>query len=162
MTESSTDVVNTTLFTDEQLASITSMRDAAQLLDAAGVTAESIDDYGTGFRVVDAAELVGMEFLILAWRFNPGAYGKSFVSFEAVTVRGDKVIINDGGTGICDQLMEVTRKRTERKHPHPQAGLHVPRGIATSSYWYDPDDPTHKSKTPEQGWAHAATNYLSS
>jgi hypothetical protein len=59
----------------------------------------------------DKASLVGVPMFFIQWRFNSGDLGE-FVSIEAITkADGRKVVINDGSTGIRDQLMELTTTR---------------------------------------------------
>jgi len=144
-------------FSDETLAGIRSFSDAIGVLKDSGIVPESASDYGTGFHVADKATLVGVPFVALAWRFNTGAYERApgevgdFVSVECVTERGDKVVINDGSTGICRQLRAITDQREMRGHATPQHGLLCERGLAKSEYEYV-DDKGRKSP--------AATYYL--
>lgn len=124
----------------DALSEITDFASAIQMLNDTGVVAESISDYGTGFTVVDKNRLVDVPFIIVEWRFNEGDYkdengeNMHFASAAVVTKNGDKWIINDGGTGVCEQLRSVTRKRVEKKHPTPQNGLMVPAGLVRSDY----------------------------
>src|SRR3546814_1618099 len=46
-------------------------------------------------------------FIALAWRFNPCDFGE-FVTMMVVTEDGRKFIVNDGGSGICQQLALFT------------------------------------------------------
>jgi len=159
-----TDIIQSpTLFGDEALTGITSWNDAAVLLDSAGIPAESMADYGTGFSVVDKARLIGVDLMILQWRFNEGDYEKGFVSVEAVTRNGEKVIFNDGSTGIRDQLHTVTAQRLAAGHPHPQAGLTVLGGLTCSNYYYNEDTAERSTKAREgKGWIPASSYYLAS
>jgi hypothetical protein len=142
-----------TVFTDSILAKITSFDDAKGMLDSTGIVLESMSDYGTGFSIMEKSKLVGVPFLILEWRFNNSDLNEGgFVSVAAVTKHDDKVIFNDGSTGILAQLRMVTEQRTERKHPTPQAGLIVADGLTRSDYSYTDD----KGKTIP-----ASTYYLS-
>lgn len=151
-----------TLIDDAALASIGSFRDAAALLDRMGVEAESASDYGTGFKVVDKATLVGQPFLIIEWRFNDGDFGgRQFVSVAAVTKDDRKVIFNDGGTGVCKQLATVTQQRRDRGHRNPQAGLLVESGLTATSYWFNEDTGETSSQAQSgKGWGPATTYYL--
>jgi len=129
-----------TVFTDSILAKITSFDDASAMLASTGIAVESMSDYGTGFSVVDKGKLVGVPFLILEWRFNKSELNEDgFVSVAAVTKHDDKVIFNDGSSGILAQLRMVTAQRIERKHPTPQAGLIVADGLTKSDYTYTDD-----------------------
>lgn len=161
-TDAGTEVARTSLFTDDQLSKIDGFASAAAMLQAAGVEAESMADYGTGFTVSkDNDLLVGMDFLILSWRFNHGAYGEDFVSAEIVTKHNEKLILNDGSTGICKQLRVVTDQRTERGHQHPYAGLIVKNGLTVSKYFYN-EKTGEISRVPKEGkdWTPASTYYL--
>lgn len=151
-----------TLFDDDVLAGITSYKDAAAALDKAGVTAESASDYGTGFKVVDKATLVGVPFLAIEWRFNEGDYGdEGFVSVQAITKNDDKVIFNDGSTGVCAQLRLVTRQRRDKKHPAPQAGLICAEGLTKTTYYFNEDTGETSSKARDgKAWKPASTYYI--
>ena len=144
-----------TVFRDADLASVTDFDSVLALFKDMGITPESMSDYGTGFEVVkDKSTLVGVPFMILEWRFNKSDHAddKPFVSAAAVTRDGRKIVINDGGSGICDQLIMVTGLRKMSDHPQPQAGLMVQQGLTRSDYEYTDE----KGKT-----AKATTYYLS-
>lgn len=161
--QTGTDVAKASLFNDEQLANIKGYKDAAALLVDAGVTPEFISDYGTGFKVVsDKSVLIGRPFLILSWRFNEGDFGdKGFVSAEIVTDQDEKFILNDGSTGIRDQLATVTSQRVSRKHSTPYAGLVCANGLTKTNYFYNETTQETSSKAREgKGWVSAATFYL--
>lgn len=126
----------------DALSEVSDFASALQTLADAGVINESISDYGTGFTVVDKNRLVNVPFVIMEWRFNEGDFKNEngenveFVSVAVVTKNGDKWVINDGGTGIAEQLRSVTRKRVEKKHGTPQNGLLVPAGLVRSDYTF--------------------------
>jgi hypothetical protein len=150
-----------TLFNDDMLAGLSGYKDAAAMLDASGVAAESVADYGTGFRVVDKATLIGVPFLILEWRFNEGDYARGFVSVAAITKHDDKVIFNDGSTGVRDQLATVTKQRIKKGHAHPTAGLICENGLSRTTY-YANSKTGETSSRPQDGadWGPASTFYL--
>lgn len=140
---------------DDALHDMTSWDSAVQALQDSGVTIESISDYGTGFAVVDKSRLVQVPFIIVEWRFNKSLMSDDgFVSAAVVTKNGDKWVINDGSTGIRQQLQAVTRRRLANKSASPQAGLMVPAGLTRSDY--DVPDPAREGKTMP-----ATTYYLS-
>lgn len=145
----------TSLFGDVDLANIDGMQGALDLFSATGVELEDWNDYGTGFVVTDKAALVGVPLVLLEWRFNEGDFG-GFVSAAAVTADGRKVVINDGSTGIREQLEMVTAQRRKRNHPHPQAGLKVMAGLTVSEYETEAVNP----KTGETVKTRAKTYYL--
>lgn len=120
---------------DDVLANINGFDSALAALENAGIGYESISDYGTGFSVTDKEKLVGVPFIALEWRFNTGDFG-SFVSAAIVTKTGQKLILNDGSTGIREQFQMVSAKRSADGHKSPQAGLMVPNGLSVSNYNY--------------------------
>lgn len=136
-TDVATQVNAPVVFTDGILANISSYADALAKFEAAGVSMESIEDYGTGFHVVPKSALVGKPMLLVEWRFNPSELNENgFVSVMAVCTDGAKVIFNDGSTGILEQLLMVTAQRVESGAPTPQAGLGAPNGLTKSDYTY--------------------------
>ena len=156
-------IAKVTTFNDENLAAITGFKHAAEMLLAAGVPVESISDYGTGFKLTDSKKLVGIPLLILQWRFNAGAFGPDgFVSVEAVTKHDEKVIFNDGSTGIRDKLKQVTADREKKGQSHTQAGLIVENGLTASEFFYN-DQTGEISRVAMSGdeWKPATTYYLS-
>lgn len=123
-------------FDDDVLKSISSLQDAFNVLNAAGIVSESMDDYGNGFEVLeDKNLLIKKPFAILEWRFSVGDMGE-FVSATCVTEKGDKLIINDGSTGILRQLRTITKTREKLGVANVQAGLICKRGLRRSDYQY--------------------------
>lgn len=146
-----------TVFGNDILANIADFDSAQKMFESAGVAVENFEDYGTGFKILDDKNrLVHVPLFLVEWRFNEGKYGDSFVSIAAVSKHGDKFIINDGSTGIRDQLRLVTQQRIAKKHPTPQAGLLVNDGLRRSDYEVDLPDP----KTGELKPTPASTFYL--
>lgn len=157
MTESNilpASVNSPSVFRDADLAAIGSFADAVKALEAFNVAVEKTSDYGTGFVIVkDKNVLIGVDFLILDWRFTDSSkYEGDFVSAACVTKDGRKLILNDGSTGIRDQLKLVTSERIKKGHDHPQAGILVQNGLVRSDYDYTDE----KGKTTK-----ASTFYLS-
>lgn len=126
------------VFTNEELANVESFSDAVKLAaDEFGgvINAHEDKNLGTGFRLTsdeDKYRLIGVPLLLLDWRFNPGDFGDDYVSIHAVQQNEDgsasKLVINDGGTGICRDLKVYTQK-TNR-----MGGLFVKRGLRVSEY----------------------------
>lgn len=136
------------MLTDDQLADITTWEDLGAVI---GSDVDVIDasDYGTGFAVLpdrDKSLLVGVEFAIVGWKFYPGTYG-DFVSLHVLTRDGRKIIVNDGGSGICAQMALINRKAQGKR-----AVVRVPKGLTRSDYTYVDDK---GKETP------ASTFYLS-
>jgi|ERR1041385_275526 hypothetical protein len=123
-------------FKDDELRAVTSFEDAMALLVQTYGGVESITDFelGNGFKIATDDEknrLVGVSFIILHFQFNEGDYG-DFVSVTLVTQHGDRIVLNDGSTGIYEQLKDVAR--TGR-----YGGIAVPHGLRKSEYDTCPD-----------------------
>lgn len=134
------------LVTDDQLRNITSFDEAVALANAiaaenGNVKVESMDDYGTGFAVAEKEALIGVQFIALQWAFRPDGDFGEFVSVELVTKAGDKVVINDGGAGICRQLKEITAAREKEGVANTHSLLGVPNGLTRSDFFYKASDP---------------------
>ena len=134
---------------DDDLRAVTSMDDALRLVSEAGAEIEDYSQaYGTGFAVLPTDEknrLIKVPFVILEWRFSEGDNGE-FVSALIVTDKGEKLVLNDGSTGIRDQLRKVTENRISRGAADDVAhrGLSVPGGLRVSEYDYT-DESTGKT-----------------
>lgn len=130
------------------------LRGIANFADALALAGpvESVTEYlGTGFRVLPTSEkstLVGVPFLILEWHFSEGDQGE-FVSILAVTRNDEKVIINDGSTGIKDQMHQLGDSRP----------LAVPGGLRSSTFYYN-STTKETSNRPREGFSPATTYYL--
>jgi hypothetical protein len=135
---SGTDIVRSDPFDRDDYANIGSMQDAMALARAEFgdvILAHEDKNLGTGFRVAeedDKFRLIKVPLFLLDWRFNTGDYAEDYVSIHAVQEAEDgsvvKWIINDGGTGICRDLREYTRK-TGRK-----GAVFCRRGLRVSEY----------------------------
>lgn len=113
---------------DEALRSVESFDDAVRLAaEVHGVVTDYAEQYGTGFSVIDKSAFVGKTIMLLDWRFSAGDYG-SMVSVVAHAKDGTKGIINDGSTGVHDQLRDITL--ADGIH----GGLMVPFGLTVSDY----------------------------
>lgn len=129
-------------FTDDQLRGITSFDDAVSLAaEQHGAVVAASDELGNGFAVLDdesKGRIVGVPLMLLEWSFNAGDYGEDFVSIRAVAFfdgRGiEKVVINDGGTGIRQQLKDY-QDRTGKT-----GGMIVKNGLRESQYPTYPKD----------------------
>lgn len=120
-------------WTDETLRSLTSVGD---LITSVGEVEKIGDVAGNGFVVLPTAnkvQLVGVNFAIVTWRFAEGDNG-DFASMLVITDKGDKLIVNDGSSGIFRQLQGLGR-------PRP---LLVPGGLRVSEYDYT-DERTGKT-----------------
>lgn len=114
---------------DEQLRNVSSYDEALALAEEMNAAVFDIsEELGTGFVLLeDKSKLKGVEFVALLWRINPGTFG-GFASMAVVTRGGEKYIVNDGSTGIYDQL------RTLSSTKKVFGGMKVPRGLRDSQY----------------------------
>lgn len=140
---------NKAIVSDEAWGNLSSIGDAMKYLSELGAVPESIADYGSGLTVVeDKDTLVKRAFFIVEWSFREGDHG-DYVSALIITGAGEKLVLNDGSTGIRDQLRAVTNKRVADGKPFPQQGIAVPNGLRASHYTY----------TDEKGEQKPATTY---
>lgn len=165
----STEITNPrSYYTDDILAGVTSFADALALAGSLGVPNESMDDYGTGFKVLstkDKTKLVGVDFIVLEFAFYPGNHGdEPFVSATIVTKHDEKLILNDGSTGIRDQLLNVAKQRAAKGHPKPHGPLAVLGGLTQTSYFFNANTKETSNKIPDgaksSDWSPASTFYL--
>lgn len=130
-------------FDAETLRNIGSFDDVADLFASVGAEVESTEDYGNGFELVQGengkAALVGVPLVILGWTFAAGDYG-TFVTMYILTKDGRKLIVNDGSTGIRQQLETITAQRTERGAKQPQMALKCLKGFSKADYTYVDSD----------------------
>ncbi len=132
----STEVARQNVYTTEALRSIASFDDAlsiaAQAFGGEIVTADR--ELGDGFAILDnKASLIETPLLFMEWEFYPGEYGE-FVAARVVAKVGNDVaryIVNDGSTGIYQQLRDYTDD-TGRK-----GGLLSRKGLRRSDYEYE-------------------------
>lgn len=129
--------IPSTRFDDEALSNIESFDDALALLAEEGIAIDMADEkLGNGFAIIsDKGILCGVEFLLLSWQFNQGDKGE-FVSCNLVAkMPGQKTpskfVLNDGSTGIREQLKQYTKKTGKT------AGLYVKHGLRRSDYTYE-------------------------
>lgn len=113
MTDQPTDVVLSSRLDDETLRSIASFDDALALINERfnGEIVEADKELGNGFALLkDKSLLIGVPFIVLnamAYPSTKGTTRDTFWSLHLVTRRGDKLILNDGGTGIAAQMDEL-------------------------------------------------------
>ena len=129
-------------YTVADLASIEDFNSLKDLFVATDTGFEDAGQYGTGFRILPTGKkesLIGKSMMLLEWHYSTGDSGE-FVSAVAVIkgtviLEGDevcKVIINDGSTGIRDQLKMIDEQRRERGVEGN--ALYVKRGLRVSRY----------------------------
>lgn len=120
-------------FDDATLRGISSFEDAMRLAaDTYGSVIGDADlELGNGFRVAtddDKARLVNVPFIILTYTFNDGDYGEFATMMVITSPNGDRLIVNDGSTGIFSQLLDIM-KTTNRT-----GGIFIERGLRVSEY----------------------------
>jgi len=125
-------------YTDDVLQNITGFESAMALLAQDYSEPDSLDNYGSGFAILptdEKARLVSVPMIALQWVFNTGENGE-FVSAHVVTKHGERLIINDGSTGIYRQLKDVTDRRLARGVDAVRAhnNLFIPHGLKRSEY----------------------------
>lgn len=118
-------------FDDALLRGITSFEDAVKLAaDVWGGVTAAGEHIGNGFSVVpkdQKSRLIGVGFIILAMKFHEGDFGE-YVSMLIVTANNDRLILNDGSTGIYYQARDLV-DTTGRS-----GGIHVSDGLRLSEY----------------------------
>lgn len=145
-------------FTEDEYRDIQTMDDAIALFqDRTGASVvDASEEIGDGFYLIeDKDKLVGVPMLLLSWSFNASDRStKPFVSVRAIARFGprndEKVVFNDGGTGIRDQL---------DKFKGTMGGVFVPHGLRKSEYGLNEANEPVKLNDPTSV-GKAATYYL--
>lgn len=123
------------MISDSMLAEIQSFDDALAVINDVfdGQIVEADKVLGTGFGVADEkAAYIGIPFVIIRADKNASEKGEKgrFWSLHCVTKDGRKVILNDGGSGIADQLDALYER-----HPETMGKpMLVKKGLRASSY----------------------------
>jgi hypothetical protein len=104
-----------------------------------------IEYEGSPYTVVDKETLVDKPFVITDVRHYDGEYGPT-IAIMAITEDNDLVVINDGSTGIYQQVVGLVAEHGRK------AGIKVKGGLRVSKYEYE--DPKTGKATP------AKTYYL--
>ncbi len=161
---------------DDELANVASFQDAMNLVNErfGGEIIDVAQELGTGFSVLDdKARLIGVPFIILEARESEGDYTRNgepgtFVSLTLVCddrKGGGKFIVNDGGTGIRDQLLSYWKNNPDKCGTTAE-GMHystvpflVRNGLSRSSYYRDPKT-GDVSRKQQDGYEPAETYYL--
>lgn len=148
--EQDTKVVAVQRFDTGSLRSISSFADAMRLAQATGEVVKASETIGDGFALLDNKRaLLDIPFIALDWTFRDSdirdseGVPRQYVSITLVTGKGDKFIVNDGGTGLCEQLREF-----EREFGSHSRSLVAERGLRVSEYDYT--DPHTGQVTPAE------------
>ena len=103
---------------DAMLAEIQSFDDALAVINAVfdGHIIEADKVMGTGFGLADdKAAFIGVAFIIMKAEQNASDKGEKgrFWSLHVVAKDGRKAIVNDGGTGIADQMDALAERHPD-------------------------------------------------
>jgi hypothetical protein len=123
-------IAQATNFTEDDLRNLTDFDEAVRLTQQTlgEPVAVASKEIGDGFALIDdKTQLVGVPMLLMEWTFRDGDFG-TYVSVRGMTESGKKFIINDGSTGIAEDLAKFT-ERTGRL-----GGLLVAKGLRVSEY----------------------------
>lgn len=120
--------------TIEQLKAITNFDDVKKLAVELNADVIPSTELGDGFTLLDTKDkdlLVGKPIMFIGWNFSIGDMG-SFVTARVLVQEANgtfgKYIINDGSTGIHDQLKAISQL-------NPNAGVVTSiRGLRKSEY----------------------------
>ena len=128
-----------TRFSKEVRGDIQSWDQAMQLAteEFGGVALAHETELGDGFRIAtedDKRRLEGVPLMLMEWTWNDGDFGE-FVSIVAIAQGQDgmasKWILNDGSTGIMEQVRDFEKKYGRN------GGLMVRHGLKVSDYHTD-------------------------
>lgn len=134
-----------TRLSDDDLERMSSYADVAAYATEAGLAAVDVSDYGTGVELLDKNgknRLVGVEFLILDWQWRTGDFAEEgYVSLTLMTKDGSKYVLNDGSTGIREDVRRLERKIGGK------AIVKVGKGLSRGDYTYVAPDGTETPAT---------------
>lgn len=129
---------NQTVLTDTELNQITSIEDALKALGVTDPSGLSWD--ASPWTLLDKDKLTDRAFLAVQWKFHQSKeyVGSEYVSVYVITqdtLNGEThFVINDGSTGVCAQLRELTNSRLASGHKNPYSGALVKGGLKLSEY----------------------------
>jgi hypothetical protein len=100
---------------------------------------------GSIFPVVNKELLIGVPMMILNFQWNvDDKTGNEFVSLHVITDKDERWTVNDGGTGIYQQM-----KQWEHDIPDRKTMIDIPNGLRKSEYtakWKEVDAKTGEVK----------------
>lgn len=137
------------LWSEDELRDINTIDELkARIAERGDVTTADAASFGNGYSVLeDKAVLMGRELYIIDWRFNVGDNGE-FVTLQVLSEDRnggtEKWIVNDGSTGIREQLRKI-----EAANGGKTAVIRVKKGFRVSEYDYTDavDGKTKRAKT---------------
>lgn len=125
------------VFDASMLDKFASIEEAFAYAESLGFSAADNDADGVKSLdiITDKDQLINVPFLIVEWRFhNSTKFEGEFCSLEIMDKDGNRAIVNDGSTGICKQLRELSAHRVENEHAAPNALRMVAGGLSRSDY----------------------------
>lgn len=122
-------------YSRDELMGITSFDDAVRIAtEVHGSLTYADQELGDGFALLSKEQknlLCGVPLLLLEWKFRGGDFG-NFVTLRVIARNPDgnvsKYIVNDGSTGIAEQLADY-QQNTGRT-----GGMFVGKGFRRSDY----------------------------
>lgn len=147
---------------DEQLTGILDEASLAAVFKEANVSGVSVSDYGNGFKVLPTSEkgrLCGVPFWIVEGQINMGDDGP-FASLAIFTKPGEKLVINDGSTGVMADFERIVNLRHKEGTANPNMGIFVEGGLSRSDYYVAKDGKIYKQKPEGIETTSATTFYL--
>lgn len=123
------------MFSRDELMAITNFDEAIRLAtEVHGQIVAADQELGDGFALLNKEQknlLCGVPLLLLEWKFRGGDFG-NFVTLRVIARNPDgsvsKYIVNDGSTGIAEQLADY-QQNTART-----GGMFVGKGFRRSDY----------------------------
>jgi len=85
---------------------------------------------GSPYAVTDKADLLGVDMVVLDYKFHQGSFGE-FVSVMAITHDNRRVVFSDGSSGIYEQFRFM-----KDQAPNTTGGIRLPKGLTVSRYTY--------------------------
>lgn len=128
-----TSKAGTELITAEEVRQLSFEQVAALFGDSIVTADEAIGTDQYGPILEDKGKLIGVPFIITFFDTYEGDFGK-FVSMWVITMNSDRYIVNDGSSGICQQLMRLKAKEGIN------SGIACKHGLRVSEYDYTPPE----------------------
>jgi hypothetical protein len=143
------EIMSGSAYSREALAEIDSFDAAlAMATEQYGPVVDAADVLGDGFALLESNSkpiLEGIPLILMEWNFRDGDFGKPFVSVRVVAKHPNgtmgRYIVNDGSTGIAEQLAEYTKKYGR------YGGLIVSKGLLRSDYDVEIDGKKSRATT---------------
>lgn len=136
------------VYSRDELKAISSFDDAVRLAtEVHGTLTYADQELGDGFALLTKEQknlLCGVPILLLEWKFRGGDFG-NFVTMRVAARNPDgtmsKYVVNDGSTGIAEQLADY-QQNTGRT-----GGMFVGKGFRRSDYEVEINGETREAST---------------